>query len=1257
MSFSYVPKSTTTAAPTPTTVTSTTTTTTTTTTASPPPTVDSSATDIKKQHDRKPREKKPREPKQIEKKPAAVASPAASGSPSTQESTTTTTATPKPMKERPIKEKKPKEPKPAILKIAQNNNNNNNNNSNNNTTSTSTSNQQQQQQQIKKEKKPRRDFKKEKQAVSAAALAKQKEEEEKKRIQDEENARIKAEQDRIAKEKAEELAKQQELERIEKEKKLEQERIVRLREDLNNLMTQRRLNEKHATAKQGAKDLESNFKRVSNFVKKVKTISDARDAVVTEVTQLNLSQYVSEIIPSILKSNFKIQDIGAIVSVFSTMYQKYEAVDTLIAEQIFQPFIPLVIPATDTENERNAKITKRRILIRLVIDLYFANIIHTFSPILKLMNKLIGSSTIEQDKDIGYGNLLVVLSFVKSISLIVLNKKDQSIPDLPTDYFKLLSEEEAKFSKNLVFNYYNQVCEFLAKEQSVLREKEKEIKLLMRTKGEVPAESSEAYDVLRKQYDKLITNISTFAEMIGEPVPNNDYSSKLDEEINQEQKTEQIETFDSPYENDEQKQFYEISINFPPTVKEKSTNTTPLPSPALSSSSSTTDTNTTSTTSTTTTTSTPTPTPTPSKSNEEVEEEKKAEKQRIKTSLEDMLKLLKFGNAKVSQIDNIVLEFIKLPMKVVKPFLLQFLSAKLDQIPYFSRFLASINQLPIYKDFVGAFVKEIEDDMKGLFEKKDQSLLRERLKDITYIGELIKFRVIERSIAFNYLKLCFDDFSHQNVDVACMLFETCGRYLYRIPDTQIRLRNMLDILIKFKNARLMDGVKETMIDNAYLACRPVVVKKKHVDPIKQFAKSLVFVFLSKASLKNVVDKLLELPWTPETQKYLTKYLLDVHKGKYGNIFLIAEILFELKKYYPLFVRSVIWKLYEDITVGFEKNDFNQNQKRIMQITLFAELYNACLLNTQQIFSFLKSSLEYGYNSIHLFPPSNEREREIVQNRPRPNIEDFDPIKDSFRIRYICTLILTCKDCFSQEDLQNYLSPFLIFFQRYTLTKQLPLEIDFMISDVLSIIPNIKILKNWEEANEECFKILNGIVDDPNDGNMLDKKREAEKEREQEEELAQDFNKELEKQQQERELEEQQQISVQQQLQQLELQQKQLEEMEEEELAKEFKAILQDDLSKKSTEKTKLSLPSLFAITEQQNQSQSNANNSNNSSSSPAPSGLQPFKFLMKKGDKSITKSIDIPEDSSMVTNIRRAKEEQEKNIRENKKMVLKLQQQ
>lgn len=48
---------------------------------------------------------------------------------------------------------------------------------------------------------------------------------------------------------------------------------------------------------------------------------------------------------------------------------------------------------------------------------------------------------------------------------------------------------------------------------------------------------------------------------------------------------------------------------------------------------------------------------------------------------------------------------------------------------------------------------------------------------------------------FNFLKMCLDDFAHHNIDVACNLLETCGRFLYRTPETHIRLQNMVPIFV------------------------------------------------------------------------------------------------------------------------------------------------------------------------------------------------------------------------------------------------------------------------------------------------------------------------------------------------------------------------------------------------------------------------------------------------------------------------------
>lgn len=56
--------------------------------------------------------------------------------------------------------------------------------------------------------------------------------------------------------------------------------------------------------------------------------------------------------------------------------------------------------------------------------------------------------------------------------------------------------------------------------------------------------------------------------------------------------------------------------------------------------------------------------------------------------------------------------------------------------------------------------------------------------------------------------------------MACNLLETCGRFLYRSPETTIRMSNMLEILRRLKNAKNLDAHHSTLVENAYYMCKP-----------------------------------------------------------------------------------------------------------------------------------------------------------------------------------------------------------------------------------------------------------------------------------------------------------------------------------------------------------------------------------------------------------------------------------------------------
>jgi regulator of nonsense transcripts 2 len=67
---------------------------------------------------------------------------------------------------------------------------------------------------------------------------------------------------------------------------------------------------------------------------------------------------------------------------------------------------------------------------------------------------------------------------------------------------------------------------------------------------------------------------------------------------------------------------------------------------------------------------------------------------------------------------------------------------------------------------------------------------------------------------------CLDDFTHHNIDVACNLLETCGRVLYRSPETTQPMANKLEILMRLKNVKNLDPRHSTLVENAYYLCKP-----------------------------------------------------------------------------------------------------------------------------------------------------------------------------------------------------------------------------------------------------------------------------------------------------------------------------------------------------------------------------------------------------------------------------------------------------
>ena len=91
-----------------------------------------------------------------------------------------------------------------------------------------------------------------------------------------------------------------------------------------------------------------------------------------------------------------------------------------------------------------------------------------------------------------------------------------------------------------------------------------------------------------------------------------------------------------------------------------------------------------------------------------------------------------------------------------------------------------------------------------------------------FIGELVKFRMYSKIEALYCLKLLLHDFTHHHIEMCCSLLETCGRFLFRNPDSHQRTKVYLVSLY---------GTKDIF----YIKCR---VNRQKADFRAIFCKDL-----------------------------------------------------------------------------------------------------------------------------------------------------------------------------------------------------------------------------------------------------------------------------------------------------------------------------------------------------------------------------------------------------------------------------------
>jgi regulator of nonsense transcripts 2 len=264
------------------------------------------------------------------------------------------------------------------------------------------------------------------------------------------------------------------------------------------------------------------------------------------------------------------------------------------------------------------------------------------------------------------------------------------------------------------------------------------------------------------------------------------------------------------------------------------------------------------------------------------------------------------------------------------------------------------------------------------------------------------------------------------------------------------------MMMRLKNVQILPPRLDTMVENAYYQCIPPerqVKKRKDEPPLHQYIRKLLFADLNRKNTKYVLEQLRKIPYGSEAEQFLLTCFLKVHKGKFSNVPLVASILSGLCCFHEELGIKVVDGVLEEIRLNMEENNFNKQQRQVMNLKYLGELYNYCVAESGVIFDTLNTLITFGHNE-------NQDESPL------------DPSTDCFRIRLVCTLLDTCGQYFNRGSQKKRLDKFLAYFQRYILSKsRIPMDVEFMISDCFEALrPNLIRYQTYEQACEAVTKL-------------------------------------------------------------------------------------------------------------------------------------------------------------------------------------------
>ncbi len=416
--------------------------------------------------------------------------------------------------------------------------------------------------------------------------------------------------------------------------------------------------------------------------------------------------------------------------------------------------------------------------------------------------------------------------------------------------------------------------------------------------------------------------------------------------------------------------------------------------------------------------------------------------------------------------------------------------------PMYARILASLSR--VYPDLLPPVLEAQRKEFYGILKTKKQLHVESKLRNVRYQGEMIKFNLAPPIVALRIFKtLLMESFSSSTIEMLTTLLESCGRYLYLLPHTQESMNQILEMMLRLRRAKNLDLFQQTLLESAYFAVKPPDRSrlggkdgkdhKKELTVVQKYARYLIQQRLEDTSsnrseinsdinVDDVIRSLRRLPWHSIEERvsyHVMKAVLKVARTKYISIPNLADCLSGLQRYYPNVVIEVVDRILEEIQRALE-NPFKRDHQRIHGFArLLGELYNFTALSTTVIFDILYHLINFGHDISRVYGASGSNSASastmnpallaanaVLTSAPAYQLAAINPIyydprvfnevdlpTDLFRAQIICEILSTCGMYYVRGSTKEKLGRYLIYFQRYLLTKQfVPMHVEFTILD-------------------------------------------------------------------------------------------------------------------------------------------------------------------------------------------------------------------